>query len=350
MMMNERRTIIIIGLTEKRYTVLLLAVIIISVMGIIIIPTRNKKTPTPDLSASSSSPVVNTTTTTTRFALAALLSVDGSMRAWWNQQKYIASAEKLALSFRRHSNLDMVLLVMDQYDGTFRKSDEARLLHSGWTVHRLREGIFTRENGKWESSSSSSSSSSTKKLLFDKLWMWRLSMYELILYTDLDTLFVESPDVLFRLRPSPQNPGMVLDTSSSSSSGNTHNNYFNTGVMLLHPSESEFQRLVTATNGITITTAATEQYFLNHYFHGRIIALDARFNRQVCAQQKEEGGLLLCLNDITINTREKLDALKDTATIIHFNGDNKPWNLKNCVQQNIVHLCMFWKHYGGTTS
>jgi hypothetical protein len=319
------------GLTEKRY-IALLSVITISIMGIILTKNKNPLTP-----ASSSS----NTTTTTRFALAALLSVEGS-REWWNQQKYIASAEKLALSFRRYSNLDMVLLVVDQYGiVALRKADEARLARGGWTVHRISTTIPEEENNNnrgWDGT--------TTTKLFSKLWMWRLSMYELILYTDLDTLFVESPEVLFRLRPSPQNPGMVLDTGRAP-------HYFNTGVILLHPSEDMFQRLVKA---IIIMNHhrtrqegeedTTEQYFLNHYFHGQIIKLDARFNRQVCAQDN-------CLNDddmAILDTREKSLAvlLKDTATIIHFNGDNnKPWNLKNCVQQNIVQLCMFWKHYHG---
>ena len=290
------------GLTEKRFTALLV-VVMICITSIIL--TRNDV-------ATPIEPVSNTT----RFALAALLSVDGS-RAWWNQQKYISSAEKLAISFRRHSNLDMVLLVVDEY-GLLRKSDEERLRNSGWSVHHMRFEGITVTNGRF----------------FSKLWMWRLLMYELILYTDLDTLFVESPEVIFHLRPSSQNPAMVLDTA--------HTHYFNTGVMLLRPSESEFQRLVTAFNTHESRMDYTEQYFLNYFYHGRIITLHARFNRQVCAQDN-------CLNDKISKERFKrpLDetALRDTTTILHFNGDNKPWDLKNCMRKNIVQLCMFWKHY-----
>ena len=289
-----------IGLTEKRYTVLLV-VITISITSIVL--TRNEL-PTQSVSESN----------TTRFALAALLCVDGS-REWWNQQKYIASAEKLAISFRRHSNLDMILLVKDKFR-ILRSSDEARLRNSGWSVHRIRDTVS--ENRGWFDA-----------ILFSKLWVWKLLMYELILYTDLDTLFVESPEILFRIRPSSQNPAMVLDT------GHTH--LFNTGVILLRPDENEFQRLIEASNE---NRDYTEQYFLNHFYHGRIITLDTRFNRQVCAQDN-------CLNDRIAISNQALseNTLKDTATIVHFNGDNKPWNLKNCINKNTALVCMFWKHY-----
>ena len=121
-----------------------------------------------------------------------------------------------------------------------------------------------------------------------------------------------------------------------------HNNYYyNTGVMLLKPSEDEYQRLVAAMNANSEhlhSSSSTEQDFLNIFYHGRVVQLDARFNRQVCAA---EG----CLNDNKWVLEKKKEDKKSTI-LLHFGGENnKPWNMHNCVEQGIVQLCLFWKHY-----
>ena len=233
---------------------------------------------------------------TTKNALVSLLTIDGP-QSWWSQKKYINSARKLAISFRKHSSLDMVLIVMDEY-GAFRNADEKRLRDSGWMVHRLRNGVVPK--------------------LFGKLWMWRMTMYEQILYADLDTLFIQSPSQLFRMRLSSQNPAMALDT--------VRHHYFSTGVIVLRPSEDEYQRLVTH------TSEAAEQDLLNNYFNGRIVQLDARFNSQVCNTKG-------CMNDQTLHS------FQNRTVILHFTGNNKPWNIQNCVTQNIVQLCLYWKRF-----
>ena len=260
--------------------------------------------PTPDAFSSN----------TTRYALVSLLTVEGP-QAWWSQQKYATSAEKLASSFRKQSNMDMVLLVVDEY-GVFRKRDEARLKTSGWSVHRLKKGIVPRYEG-WNRYYS--------EKLFSKLWIWRLTMYEQILYTDLDVLFMLSPEPLFRIHLPVQNPAMVPDT--------TRKHYYNAGVILLRPSENEYQRLISSMNANTHGSEFTEQDFLNVFYHGRIVQLDPRFNVQVC---NKEG----CLND------ETAGAFNEGRTaILHFIGDSKPWNMQNCVKQKIVQACQLWKHY-----
>jgi lipopolysaccharide biosynthesis glycosyltransferase len=42
---------------------------------------------------------------------------------------------------------------------------------------------------------------------------------------------------------------------------------------------------------------------------------------------------------------EWLEAGRNTTVLLHFVGENKPWNLKNCVAQGIVQLCMYWKSF-----
>jgi lipopolysaccharide biosynthesis glycosyltransferase len=168
--------------------------------------------------------------------------------------------------------------------------------------------------------------------LFSKLWVWRLTMYEQLLYTDLDTLFIQSPNPLFHKHASTQTPGMVLDA--------TKRHYYNAGVILLRPSEDEYQRLTAAMDSYEHHGEYAEQDFLNIFYHGRIVQLDPRFNRQACV---EEG----CINDRgmgPVKTFAESDAAAGTV-ILHFTGDNKPWNMENCVKQSITKLCLFWKHY-----
>ena len=299
------------GLAAKRY----LTVFIVTMGCIALIAVSKPHMPTPTAFPSN----------TTRYALVSLLSVEGP-QAWWSQQKYISAAEKLAASFRKHSNLDMVLLVIDEY-GVLRKKDERRLSSSGWAVHRLRSGIVPQYGG-WNRYHSAK--------LFSKLWVWRLAMYEQILYTDLDTLFIHSPHQLFHMRVSTQSPAMALDP--------TRKHYFNAGVVLLRPSEDEYQRLISAMDANSHSSSGenAEQDFLNIFYHGRIVQLDSRFNKQVCAE--EEKG---CLNDRVLGPRTTFDesAAKETTVILHFVGDNKPWHIQHCVQQSIVQLCLFWKYY-----
>ena len=261
----------------------------------------------------------------TRHALVSLLSVEGP-HAWWSQQKYVAAAERLARSFRKHSSMDMVLLVVDAY-GALRRKDELRLTNSGWMVHRMRDGIMPKySGGGW------TNRYNTAKL-FSKLWVWRLDMYEKILYTDLDTLFIHPPHPLFaHVAISTQNPGMVPDPVKK--------HYFSAGVVLLRPSEDEYQRLIAAMDSYEHRGELAEQDFLNVFYHGRTVRLDPRFNHQVCAA---EG----CINDRALGAAKSFaesDAAKGTV-IMHFAGSNKPWNMADCVQQGITKLCLFWKHY-----
>jgi alpha-N-acetylglucosamine transferase len=290
------------GLTAKRY--IIVALLTVLCMGFIF--SSKPYLPTPDAFP----------TNTTRFALVSLLTVDGP-QAWWSQQRYIASAEKLAHSFRKYSPYDMVLLVVDEY-GALRKRDELRLRNSGWSVHRLKQGIVPRYEG-WNQLYSAK--------LFSKLWVWRLTMYEQILFTDLDVLFLRPPTQLFHTRVPTQNPGMVLDTMRTS--------YFNAGIILLRPDEDEYQRLISAMDTAPQNSEFTEQDFLNIFYHGRITRMDASFNKQVCANGD-------CLNDMTPTE----EAFTDNTKILHFTGNNKPWNMQNCVTQRIVQLCLFWKNYG----
>ena len=297
------------GLMAKRY----LSIFLVALGCGALVTVHRAQLPTPTAFPSN----------TTRHALVSLLSVDGP-QAWWRKQKYVAAAEKLAHSFRKHSNMDMVLLVVDEF-GSFRKKEEHRLRASGWMVHRMRNGIMPKySGGGWNKYFTAK--------LFSKLWVWRLTMYEQLLYTDLDTLFIQSPNPLFHKHASTQNPGMVLDA--------TKRHYFNAGVILLRPSEDEYQRLTAAMDSYEHHGEYAEQDFLNIFYHGRIVQLDQRFNRQACV---EEG----CINDRVmgpVKTFPESDAAAGTV-ILHFTGDNKPWNMENCVKQSITKLCLFWKHY-----
>jgi alpha-N-acetylglucosamine transferase len=303
------------GLMAKRYILLFL----VTAGFVALIAFTKTRPPTPD-----AFPLNNT-----RHALVSLLSVDGP-QAWWSQQKYIMAAEKLARSFRKYSQLDMVLLVVDEY-GALRKKDEQRLAAVGWMVHRMRSGIMPRYS-EWNSKFNSAK-------LFSKLWVWRLTMYEQLLYTDLDTLFIHSPNQLFHMRVSSQNPAMALDA--------TRRHYFNAGVILLRPSEDEYQRLIAAMDANDHHHGdLEEQDFLNIFYHGRITQLNPRFNRQVCSGGKG------CLNDGVLGQEEEatlssfdMSQEKNRTVILHFAGESKPWNIHGCVERHITKLCLFWKHY-----
>lgn len=298
------------GLMAKRY----ITIFIVSMGCLALVAITQPHTATPDAFP----------TNITRHALASLLTVDGP-QAWWRQQKYISAAEKLALSFRKYSNLDMVLLVVDEY-GALRPKDEQRLRSSGWMVHRMRNGIMPR-HGTWSDKLYSAK-------LFSKLWLWRLDMYERILFTDLDTLFVNSPLPLFNNSANIGSPAMALDPMRQ--------HYFSAGVILLRPSEDEYQRLVAAMDANVHYGDLDEQDFLNIFYHGHIARLDHRYNRQVCNSKG-------CLNDQALGQAQSYEESDDRneTVILHFSGENKPWNMHGCVEQKITQLCLFWKHYHG---
>jgi lipopolysaccharide biosynthesis glycosyltransferase len=291
-------------ITKKRF-----ATVLIVVVGCIFMMMSARTTlPTTDVFPAN----------TTRHALVSLLTVEGP-QAWWAQKKYIASAHKLAHTFRAHSNQDMALIVVDEFRA-LRKADEQRLRESVWMVHRVQSGLVPRSEA-WNHYLSSK--------MFSKLMVWRLTMYEQILYTDLDTVFTQSPKRLFQMRLSSDNPAMVLHTS--------HRQYYNAGVIVLRPSEDEYQRLVSAMNANTHTGEHAEQDFLNIFYHSRIVQLDRRFNTQVCAK---EG----CVNDRILGHHPFDKWVEEHKTVIlHFGGNNKPWDLHNCLEQGIVQLCLYWK-------
>ncbi len=113
--------------------------------------------------------------------------------------------------------------------------------------------------------------------------------------------------------------------------------------MVLRPDEDEYQRLISAMNANEHQRGEfAEQDFLNIFCHGRIVRLDSRFNRQVCALAAEG-----CLSDRVLGPGMTFDEspAKQSAIILHFVGDNKPWNMQNCIHQNIVQLCIFWKYF-----
>lgn len=259
----------------------------------------------------------------TRSALVSLLSLDGPEGAWYSS-KYIKAAKKLAVSFRAYAHQDMVLMLVDTWD-LMPHSSLKGLQNVGWTVQKV-AGLSPAHQGWFVNRYYNVKT-------FSKLYLWRLTNYDLVLYVDLDMLFVGNPASAF---------GGLLESSNTSCALGMvqdlcNDDYFNSGVILLKPALPEYNRLLLAISTLAGDSPLADQSFLNVFFSGKICPLPKVFNVQI-SQDPCEGAI--------DNARYRKNgfalASGQPIVLIHYIAENKPWNSEQCISQSIHLLCNFW--------
>jgi lipopolysaccharide biosynthesis glycosyltransferase len=153
--------------------------------------------------------------------------------------------------------------------------------------------------------------------MFSKLWLWALEAhYDTVIYIDSDMLMVGDPTPLMRERGPLQ---MVPDRGSMG--------VFNAGLIVLTPNVTLFGLMVDAMGRDKAHHEQAEQNFLNEYMKGAIGALSLNFTGEV-------GSTPDSINDDTVDAHR--------AILLHFIGENKPWNQDNCDRSNMHRVCAIW--------
>jgi hypothetical protein len=174
---------------------------------------------------------------------------------------YIIGAEALARSIKRAHNsssssnsdgaLPFRLVCMVSSDVTHAGRDRLQL--AGWQVNVVNPIVNPSDlNARFRDT-------------YTKLNVFRLTRFSRVLFMDADTIVLKSLVPLFNAQPLAAVPDCC--------------GYFNSGVMLLHPSEAVFAAMIAAIPTLP-TYDGGDQGFLNSYFH-RWTRLDYRWNAQL---------------------------------------------------------------------
>lgn len=270
----------------------------------------------------------------TSVALVSMLSLDGPEGMWYSAN-YIAAAKKLAVSFRNFSAVDMVLLVIDDWN-LISASTILDLQNVGWMI-KIVPGLSPPSQGWFVNRYYNSK-------MFSKLHLWDLTSYKLVFYVDLDMLFVGDPASLLETQ---DGTGQRVENNRSCALSMVpdlgKNDYFNAGVILLVPSLPEFDRLMQGLTTYQNKSELAEQGYLNTYYQGRICTLPRIFNTQV-SNDPSDGAI----NDERYRQNGFMLPSGEQIVLIHYIGDNKPWDLQRCSSEGFNLLCSFWSKASDT--
>jgi glycogenin glucosyltransferase len=154
---------------------------------------------------------------------------------------------------------------------------------------------------------------------FTKLRLWGMTVYEKVIYMDCDTLVVGNIDHLL---------GIKLEHGKQIGATEDFNRRFagtfNMGVILIHPSQHEYDRL------ITLHKSDRVQYNHDHCEQG--------FLNEVYKEQWQEIGFAYNANLIVYEKRrDHWDKYADELTVIHYTI-RKPWSCST----KFMEICKFW--------
>lgn len=222
---------------------------------------------------------------------------------------YVDGAVKLGASVRQHTStpLDMVVLVLD--NKPLAKETWMRLRATGWqrcVVERIaplnEKGTFGRFRDQ-----------------FTKLHVWGMTMYDTLLYLDLDTLALRPIDGLLRTRLGEKKIGVARDYG-----GGKWRPGFNMGVFLIHPNAEEHARLLNLQKGgeIKFDTAMSEQGFLNVVYRNEWYDIGFKYNANLAIFSQD---------------RSYWDKHENDIRIVHYTM-NKPWKCSRAYNRP----CSWW--------
>jgi hypothetical protein len=218
---------------------------------------------------------------------------------------YIVGAEGLARSIKRAHKDDMPFRLVCMVVSDVSEAGRDRLMAAGWQVSVVNP------------IANPSSLNERFRDTFTKLNVFRLTRFSRVLFMDADTIVLKPLVSLFHVPPLAAVPDCC--------------GYFNSGVMLLRPSESEFAAMVDAIPTLP-TYDGGDQGFLNSYFR-QWTRLDYRWNAQLP-------------DFLDLPSAWQLDNI----AVIHFEK-YKPWLAKSITDRNLAAtlepLFQIWRNVTG---
>ncbi|KAI9482863.1 MAG: nucleotide-diphospho-sugar transferase [Benjaminiella poitrasii] len=198
------------------------------------------------------------------------------------------ATEVLVYSLKQtKTNHDIVVLVLDDVTEMVRK----RLEYLGAKIINVDQVKYP-----WDSSSARRKGFN-KACRYSKLNLWNLTQYKKVVFLDADTMVVQNIDELFNY---PQFTAAV-DIGG----------VLNTGVFVAEPNKETYQDIMK-----TYETAPSynkgDQGFLNYYFNRSANPLPGNYN--------------LMIKFTHFSTLASSFVSKNTAKVLHFTSETKPWN------------------------
>lgn len=154
-----------------------------------------------------------------------------------SSEAYVCGAIALAQSIRRtNSTKDLILLA----DNSITPTSIAGLQAAGWDVRQIQRirSVFSQKGSynEWN---------------YSKLRVWQLTEYSKVIFIDADLLVLENMDIFF--------------TYPQLSAGLNHQHFFNSGLMVVEPSQCMFEYLMRKSFKIKPYNGG-DQGFLNEIF------------------------------------------------------------------------------------
>ena len=226
-------------------------------------------------------------------------------------ERYVKGAIVLARSMRRVTNMDMVLLVTGEAKDQMSAETLSSLTGEGWIicpVDAIESPVYTPTPNRF-----------LLGLTYTKLAAWRLVEYSAVVMLDLDMMVMRDPtDVFTKTLPkmiaTGKTFGAVVDRpgpgaliSSKCGTQWTNKPLFNSGTMLIIPSEITFDWLVKTSRVVPHDMTTGDQGYLNAIYNSSFYHLPFTYNGNMRS--------ILCEPHIWRN---------GNVQILHFNVE-KPW-------------------------
>ena len=227
--------------------------------------------------------------------------------------RYLQALSKQAHAMQRFTRLDALLLVVDPSNYSNRSIPDVLAPWQPCRVKTIQGPAFTvLESNRFLDAK-----------VYSKLWIWRLSEYQAVLFIDADTLFVRQfSGVFIQELPSMLRSGRTVGMATNNL---LRNDDFNAGVILVKPDTKEFENLIHNISIVKHDVGLAEQNYLNEYYRDCIHTLPLKYNSLV--NRKTEFPSLW-------------RQLEPNLITLHYTC--KPWDHFTCFVEGIQDLCLLW--------
>jgi alpha-N-acetylglucosamine transferase len=228
---------------------------------------------------------------------------------------YADSAAKLFTSIRRHTQVSVDLLVLEQSNKPLKDKVRKRIESMGAQICQVERIPPRDEKGTFE----------RFRDQFTKLRLWEMSEYETCVYFDLDCLVIRSIDRLFDVPQLFAPNGHKIGVSRDISNGKWLPS-FNMGVFVIKPDRGEFERLLALKNDTNFKfhTTMSEQGFLNEVYKDQWYEIGFEYNANLAAYAQQ---------------RKFWDQRAQNISVIHYTLE-KPWACGDSFKQ----VCDIWRN------
>eukprot|EP01083_Nonionella_stella_P086815 241366_1 len=221
------------------------------------------------------------------------------------------SALKLGRTIRRHTTIAADLMLMELDSKPLSRTVKTEFLDAGWKICTVPK-VLEHEEGCY-------------KDVYTKMNLWSMTAFQTVVYIDADAMVVGNIDSLLSINLTREDQTFsiaavrdlfqypALDT-------------MNTGVIVIHPNEHEFQKHLKTLHSDPKWANETQSPLADNSY------LPAVYKNEWYVLPADYNTFAAFFNTPI------WDEVKDTVRIIHFPGVNKPWN---CTE-NMRELCDIW--------